>query len=74
MTTRKTTAARKFFDAVLVSWDSREPWENTAVNGALFDEDGDALRSFCETTGEDFDAAEADVMALIRDHLAATDR
>lgn len=60
-----TTAADRFIDAVMVSWDSRGPWEATAKKG-LADVDEDALRSFCDESGDDYDTAEAEVLEYVR--------
>ena len=61
----KTTAAERFIDAITQSWDSRTPYALTAERG-LSDVDADALRAICDETGDDYDAAEVEVMEYIR--------
>lgn len=65
-----TTAANRFLDAVLASWDSLEPWEATAAKG-LAEADEDALQAFCDEAGEDYQVAEAEVLTCVRAHIAA---
>lgn len=62
-----TTAAKKFLDAVAISWDSREPWENTARLG-LAEVDADALREMCGD--EDYTTAEAEVLVAVCEKVA----
>lgn len=64
-----TTAADRFTDAILVAWDSRAPWEATDAKG-LSEVDEDALRALCDESGEDYDTADAEVMAFVRRKLA----
>lgn len=64
-----TAAARAFLDAVRAAWDSRDPWAQTARKG-LCDVDEGALRALCEESGEDFAAAEAEVLAHVRAKVA----
>lgn len=59
------TAAERFLDAVRVSWDSLDPWQATAECG-LSEVDEDALRVFCDEAGEDYDAAEREVLDAVR--------
>jgi hypothetical protein len=60
-----TSAARRFLQDIRISWDSSDPWEQTATLG-LSDEDGSTLRLFCEESGEDFEAAAAEVLERVR--------
>lgn len=60
-----TTAADRFTDAILVSWDSREPWLMTAERG-LSDYDAQALRDLCAETGDDYETSAADVLRFVR--------
>jgi hypothetical protein len=64
-----TTAAARFLEAVSQSWDSREPWENTAKLG-LSEVDSDALSSICDKTGDEYGPSEAAVLAAVRAKLA----
>lgn len=64
-----TTAASKFIESALVAWDSRDPWEQTAAKG-LADVDADALHALCEDAGEEYDDAEAEVMAFVSQKVA----
>lgn len=65
----KTSAADRFISDVIVSWTSREPWEDTARQG-LSDVDEDTLRSFCEEASEDYGTAEDEVLKFIRARVA----
>lgn len=64
-----TTAAERFIDAVEISWDHRACWEDTAAEG-LSEVDENALRSFCGQSGDDYGAAEAEVMEYVRAKVA----
>ncbi len=64
-----TTAADQFTDAILTTWDSRDPYEATAARG-LSETDAAALHDLCAETGEDYAAAEAEVLAFVRARLA----
>lgn len=59
-----TNAAQKFLDAVEIAWDSATPWEATAELG-LSGVDADALMDFCDKSGENYDQAEAEVLACV---------
>lgn len=65
-----TSAASRFLDEVMVSWDSSEPWENTAALG-LSDVDSDALRTYCDESDEDYAEAEAEVLSFVRRKVSA---
>lgn len=69
--TMTTTAADRFTDAILVAWDSREPWEATDAKG-LSQVDEDALLALCDESYEDYDSAEAEVLAFVRRKLVGT--
>ncbi len=62
-----TIAAKKFLEAVSESWDTPHPWIDTAKLG-LSEYDEDALRGFCEKTGEQYRDAVKEVMKAIRSH------
>lgn len=66
----RTAAAGRMIQALDAAWDSLTPYAMTAEAGYLADPDADALRAICEETGEDYAAAEAEVMSLIRNHVA----
>lgn len=66
-----TTAASRFIEAILISWDSFEPYENTAKDG-LADVDADAIQTFCDESDEDFSEAETEVLAFIRGKVLQT--
>jgi hypothetical protein len=61
----QTTAADRFLTAVSTAWDSLAPWTDTARLG-LSETDEAALAALCDETGEDYDAAEAAVLAAVR--------
>jgi hypothetical protein len=63
--TTMTTAASRFTSGIQTSWDHRDCYEQTARRG-LSDVDTEALRAICEETGEDYDAAESEVMDFVR--------
>lgn len=67
-----TLAADRFTDSVLESWDSFDCYESTLRLG-LSDTDSDALWKMCQESGDNYTAAESEVLAWIRkmvDHLS----
>jgi hypothetical protein len=66
----ETLAAGRFMEAIDAAWDSLDPYEATAKAGELAEPDADALRAICGETGDDYDAAEAEVLSLIRNQVA----
>lgn len=64
-----TDSADRFLTDIRTSWDSPAPWQATAERG-LSQYDQDALRGFCRETGEDYAAAEAEVLAAIRERAS----
>ena len=71
MTQQMTTAAAdRFTNAVLVSWDHVDCWARTAQDG-LAEPDVNALRELCEEGGEDYETAEAEVLAFVREKVAS---
>jgi len=66
-----TAAATRFIDAIMVSWDSLEPYQATAEKG-LADVDEDTLQTYCDESDEDYGDAEAEVLAFVRGKLMQT--
>lgn len=64
-----TRAATRFLEGVAVAWDSRGPWEDTARLG-LSDADVLVLSELCDSEDEDYDEAEAEVLAAVREKVA----
>src|SRR5208282_6913222 len=67
--TTMTTAADRFTDDVLISWDSYDCYASTAELG-LSEVDSDALREMCREHDEDYRTAEAEVLAWVRHRTA----
>lgn len=61
-------ATKRFLDSAAVAWDSATPYTATAEAGRLAEPDRDALVGICAETGDDVDAAEAEVVAACRKH------
>ena len=64
-----TTAADRFTDDVLISWDSYDCYASTAKLG-LSETDSDALRGMCDESEEDYATAESEVLTWIRQRTA----
>jgi hypothetical protein len=62
----KSQAARTFLAAISETWDSFEPYRLTAHAGELARVDAEALAEMCAASGDDYAAAEAEVLAAIR--------
>lgn len=61
-----TTSAKRFLASVCLSWQSSpEPWDLTAERG-LADVDAEDLATMCDESGDDYAAAEAEVLHAIR--------
>ncbi len=67
---KMTTAADRFTDTILASWDNRDCWEQTAAKG-LAVPDQDELRDICKETGDDYVEAERQVLEFVRERVAA---
>jgi len=64
-----TKAAERFMSGILVAWDHRDCYAQTAAKG-LSETDADMLRVYCDETGDDYAEAEAEVMAFVRAKLS----
>lgn len=64
-----TSAANQFIDGIATAWDHRDCYTQTAASG-LSETDAAALRSLCDTTGEEYETAEREVMEFVRAKVA----
>lgn len=61
-----TTAARKITEALALTWDNFDRYEQTAKNG-LSQTDDDALATLCDTFDESYVDSYTDVMGWVRE-------